>query len=401
MNSICLYFEVHQPFRLRPYSVFEIGNNPFYLDQDKNHQIMRKVGDKCYLPTTRLLLELIEHYRGDFRITFSVTGTAMEQFRHWYPEVMDQFKRLADTGQVEFLAETYYHSLASLYSRQEFHKQIHKHVELMQSELGVTPRAFRNTELIFSNQVAALVSEMGYKTILMEGADHLLGERSPNHVYRHAHHPELRCMLKNYRLSDDIAFRFSDRNWSEYPLSADKFSRWIHSHAGSGETFNLFMDFETFGEHQWADSGIFDFLRFMPEAIMKHPDFAFRTVSEAAQRHPVRDTVESDHPISWADTERDISAWTGNALQQQAINAIYELEEQVYASQVPELIDIYGKLQTSDHFYYMCTKYFNDGDVHKYFSPYQTPHDAYIYYMNVLHDFRQMLDTKSWKNDVA
>lgn len=391
MISVCFYFEVHQPFRLRPYNFFQIGKDPFYLDDEKNYQVVRKVGDKCYLPTTRLLRHLIQEFGEDFKVSFSVSGLAMEQFRNWYPEVLDEFKRLADTGCVEFLSETYYHSLAALYSEKEFERQVLMHKELMQKELGVTPTAFRNTELIYSNQVANLVRNLGFKTMLMEGVDRILDWRSPNFVYNAKYEPDLKLLLKNYKLSDDIAFRFSEKSWKEYPLSADKFSRWAHSVAGNGETINLFMDFETFGEHQWADSGIFAFLRHLPAEIRKHPDFHFRTVSEVSERYPSRGDIDTHEPVSWADMERDLSAWLGNSMQRQAIEAIYEIEDEVLASGNPDLLDVFGKLQTSDHFYYMCTKYFNDGDVHKYFSPYDSPYDAYIYYMNVLQDFRQRL----------
>lgn len=392
MPSINFYFEVHQPYRIKPYSFFHIGNDPFYLDDEKNQAIVRKVGDKCYMPTTNILLELIHKYKDKFKVSFSISGVAIEQFRNWYPEVLDNFKKLADTGQVEFLAETYYHSLSSLISESEFRKQVQMHVETIQKEFGQTPTAFRNTELIYSNHVAWLAHSSGFKAILLEGADKILNWRSPNFIYRPKHTPDIKCLLKNYKLSDDIAFRFSEKSWVEHPVTADKYSRWLHNIAGDGQVINLFMDFETFGEHQWEDSGIFEFLRDLPGQVFRHPDFEFITVSEAAAKYDAVGEIETDAPVSWADIERDVSAWLGNSMQNEAFHALYELEDQINRINQPTFTDIFRKLQTSDHFYYMCTKFFNDGDVHKYFSPYFSPYDAYIYYMNVLQDLRQRLN---------
>ncbi|TGM86757.1 glycoside hydrolase family 57 protein [Leptospira licerasiae] len=391
MISVCFYFEVHQPFRLKPYDFFRIGKDHSYFDDEKNKQVLRKVSDKCYIPTTNLLLDLIREFKEDFQVSFSISGTAIEQFKLWYPEVLDQFKKLADTGCVEFLSETYYHSLSSLYSEKEFARQVLKHRKTIRKELGILPQAFRNTELIYSNQIAHLVRKMGYTLMLMEGVDRLLGWRSPNFMYQSKSEPGLKLLTKNYRLSDDIAFRFSEKTWSDFPLSADKFSNWVHSLAGSGTFVNLFMDFETFGEHQWAESGVFEFLKHLPSAINKHPDFKFRTVSCAAERNHSLGEIDTDDPVSWADMERDLSAWLGNSMQKQAVEALYALEDRVHAMGDEEILDTFGKLQTSDHFYYMCTKYFNDGDVHKYFSPYGSPYEAYVYFMNVLQDFKQRI----------
>jgi len=334
---------------------------------------------------------LIKKYGADFRVTFSVSGTAIDQFRAYSPETLQSFQRLADTGQVEFLNETYYHSLSSLFSEREFRAQVQKHGQLMREEFGYSPVSFRNTELIYSNHIAWLAKDMGFQAILLEGTEKILDWRSPNYIYRPEFTPGIKCLLKNYRLSDDVAFRFSDRNWKDWPLSAEKFANWAHQVAGDGVTVNLFMDYETFGEHQWEDSGIFNFLRDLPRHILRHPDFSFRTVTQVARANEAVGTVDSREPISWADLERDLSAWMGNSMQREALNAIYELEEPVYASQNPDYLEIFRKLQTSDHFYYMSTKYWSDGDVHKYFSPYATPHDAYIYYMNAVHDFRERL----------
>jgi alpha-amylase len=392
MTSVCFYFQVHQPFRIKPFHFFDIGEGQDYNDDDKNRAIMRKVGEKCYIPTTDILYELTQKFKGKFKVSFSLSGIFIDQARLWYPEVLDNFKRLADTGQVEFLSETYYHSLSSLISENEFHEQVKRHADLIQKEFGQKPTVFRNTELIFSNHIAWLTNKMGFKGMLLEGSEKVLGWRQPNYVYKAKYVPELKLLLKNYKLSDDIAFRFSEKSWKEFPLTTEKFSHWVHNIAGDGNVVNLFMDFETFGEHQWADSGIFEFLRHLPEQIYKHPDFEFATLSEAIGKYEPVGEIDTHDPISWADIERDLSAWLGNNMQNEAFRAIYDLEKKVYATKDAELLETFRRLQTSDHFYYMCTKYFNDGDVHKYFNPFDSPYDAYIYYMNILQDFRQKID---------
>ncbi len=383
MASICFYFQVHQPPRLRHYTVFDKDDQ--YFDNYRNVSICRKVANKCYLPANRLLLDMIRRYDGRFKIAYSITGVLLEQFLSSSPEVMSTFDALAETGCVEFLAETYYHSLSFLYSRDEFIEQVNKHSEAIEYFFGQKPRVFRNTELIYNNDLAALVESIGgFDAILSEGADHILGFRSPNFVYRPRGCNKLKLLLKNYSLSDDIAFRFSDRNWSEWPLTADKFAGWINRVNGNGNVVNLFMDYETFGEHQWEDTGIFDFMRHLPAEILKHPDNNFKTPSEVVQSYEPVDTVDVPHLISWADTERDISAWLGNAMQSNAIHELYQLEKKIKKTGSEKIIADWRKLQTSDHFYYMCTKYFADGDVHKYFNPYDSPYDSYINFMNVL-----------------
>ncbi len=390
MISICFYFEVHQPFRLRKYGFFDLGNSN-YFDDEANARIAEKVANKCYRPTTSLLYELVRRHGDQFRFTFSVTGTAIEQFKRWTPDVMDLFRALAETGRVEFLAETYYHSLASLFSESEFRHQVRMHSDLMYNEFGVRPTSFRNTELIYNNHIAYLAEDMGFSAILCEGAERLLGWRSPNYLYRPRYSPRIKAFLKNYRLSDDIAFRFSDRGWLEFPLTTEKFASWLHNVAGNGNVVNLFMDYETFGEHQWEDTGIFKFLDALPNALLRHRDFRFSTVTEAArQREPVGE-IDTDQAVSWADMERDLSAWLGNSMQREAAASIYELERDVKEINDPDMLDDWRKLQTSDHFYYMSTKFWNDGDVHKYFSPYGTPHEAYVYFMNVLQDLRNRI----------
>lgn len=388
MISVCFYFEVHQPFRLRHYNFFDIGQDS-YFDEHKNREVLIKVANKCYLPMTRQLLHMAREHQGDFRFTFSLTGTLVEQLRRWAPEVLDLYRALADTGAAEFLAETYYHSLAGIYSEAEFREQVKMHMKLMKDEFGVVPTSFRNTELIFNNHIAWMAADMGFRAILTEGTDRILGWRSPNFVYVPRYSPQIRAFLKNYRLSDDIAFRFSERGWSEWPLTVEKFAPWVHNVAGNGNLVNLFMDYETFGEHQWEDTGIFNFMQRLPEAIWRHGDFKFRTITEAARKHEAVGEIETDHPISWADMERDLSAWTGNSMQREALQCIYELEEPIKRIGDQAMLDNWRKLLTSDHFYYMSTKFWQDGDVHKYFSPYGTPHEAYVYFMNCLEDLRQ------------
>ncbi|MEK7993500.1 MAG: glycoside hydrolase family 57 protein [Planctomycetota bacterium] len=383
MPSVCFYFQVHQPVRLRHYTVFD--RNDEYFDDHKNGAICRKVAHKCYLPANRLLLDIIRRFHGRFRIAYSVTGVLLEQFERYAPEVMSTFDALAQTGCVEFLAETYYHSLSFLYSREEFVEQINKHVDAINYFFHQKPRVFRNTELIYNNDLAALIeSTNSFDAIITEGADHILGGRSPNFVYQPKGCNKLKLLLKNYSLSDDIAFRFSNRDWAQWPLTADKFAHWVSKVNGNGTVVNLFMDYETFGEHQWEDTGIFDFMRHLPEEILKHPDNSFKTPSEVVQSYGSAGVIDVPHIISWADTERDLSAWLGNAMQSNAIHELYRIEKKVKTTNNEKIISDWRKLQASDHFYYMCTKYFADGDVHKYFNPYDSPYDSYINFMNVL-----------------
>ncbi|MEJ2701119.1 MAG: glycoside hydrolase family 57 protein [Sedimentisphaerales bacterium] len=383
MPSVCFYFQVHQPVRLRHYTVFDKHDQ--YFDDYQNGAICRKVANKCYLPANRLLLDLVRQHQGKFRIAYSITGVLLEQFQRYTPEVLSTFDALAETGCVEFLAETYYHSLSFLYSRDEFIEQISKHIDTIQYFFGQKPRVFRNTELIYNNDLAALIESMDcFDAILTEGADHILGYRSPNFVYQPKSCDKLKLLLKNYSLSDDIAFRFSNRHWPQWPLTAEKFAQWIHNVNGNGNVVNLFMDYETFGEHQWEDTGIFDFIRQLPQEILRHPDNDFKTPSEVVKCYDSVDTVNVPHIISWADTERDLSAWLGNPMQSSAIHELYRLEKRIKDTKNESIISDWRKLQASDHFYYMCTKYFSDGDVHKYFNPYDSPYDSYINFMNVL-----------------
>jgi alpha-amylase len=386
MASVVFYFQVHQPFRLRRYTIFD--SEPSYFDEYRNEEICHKVANKCYLPANKVMLDLIREHEGRFRISYSLTGTVIEQFQRWMPEVMDSFHRLAETGCVEFIAETCYHSLAFLYNRDEFIAQTTQHKQFMQDLFGQTPRIFRNTELTYNNDVAKVVEDMGFDAILTEGADYILGYRSPNFIYNPPNCANLRMLLKNYRLSDDIAFRFSNRGWKEWPLKAETFAQWVDQINGNGYVCNLFMDYETFGEHQWADTGIFEFLRALPGQVMANGKNDFLTVSEAVGKYPTVGEIDVPHMISWADTERDLSAWLGNSMQANALHDVYALTDEVLATDDEVLISDWRKLQTSDHFYYMCTKWFADGDVHKYFNPYESPYDAYINYMNILDSVR-------------
>jgi alpha-amylase len=383
MASVCFYFQVHQPFRLGHYTVFDSHNN--YFDDSKNAQICKKVAEKCYLPSNLLFLDLIRKYQGRFKISYSITGVLLEQLQLYAPQVLETFQELADTGCVEFLGETYYHSLSFLYSQKEFVEQIKKHTRIIQKLFGRKPRIFRNTELIYNNSLAGLIEQMGcFDGIITEGADRVLGFRSPNFVYHPVNSKRLKLLLKNYRLSDDIAFRFSNQSWSQWPLKADKFAGWVNAVNGCGNVVNIFMDYETFGEHQWESTGIFDFMQHLPGEILKHPDNDFKTPCEVVDSYPAVDAIDVPYTISWADVERDISAWRGNPMQENALAELYKLEKIVMQTHDPEIIDDWRKLQTSDHFYYMCTKYFADGDVHKYFNPYDSPYDSYINFMNVL-----------------
>jgi alpha-amylase len=387
MPSVCFYFQVHQPHRLRPYSFFEVGKSPFYLDSSKNAEIMRKVATKCYLPANQKILELIKRHQGRFKVSYSISGVAIEQMKQFSPETLDSFVELAKTGCVEFLAETYYHSLSSVYDPAEFRIQVAQQFKLIEELFGQTPRVFRNTELIYSDAIGKLVADLGFRAMLAEGADDILGWRSPHFVYD-AIAPGLKLLLKSYRLSDDIAFRFSNQSWESYPLTADKFASWVHRVSGNGDTVNLFMDYETFGEHQWASTGIFEFLDYLPQAILNHPDWDFKTPSEVLDSYPSVSRLSVERLTSWADIQRDLSAWQGNQMQQSALHEIYSIGQEIRSLADPALLDIWRKLQTSDHFYYMCTKWFADGDVHAYFSPYDSPYDAFINFMNVLKDLR-------------
>jgi alpha-amylase len=396
-KAIVLYLHVHQPYRVRHYTVFDTGKSHDYFDapydeKTSNERILKKVAEKSYLPTNEYLLKLLNENEG-FKLSLSITGTVIEQLEKWCPEALASFKALTDTGRVEIVGETYHHSLAFFYAKGEFEMQVNMHKAKVQEVFGQTPQVFRNTELAYNNDLAYWADQSGYKGILAEGWDPILGWRSPNFVYRPSFTNNIRLLMKNYKLSDDIAFRFGDSEWPEYPLTADKFSHWI-SEDPNGQNFNLFMDYETFGEHQWGESGIFGFLEHLPKEWLKTPDHKFMTVSEVIDTYESAGMVDVPHTVTWADTERDLSAWLGNAMQTGSIKALYDLENKVLATNDWALIEDWRRLQTSDHFYYMCTKWFNDGDIHAYFSPYDTPYEAYINYMNAFRDLNFRLAEK-------
>ena len=403
MKSVCFYFQVHQPYRVKRYRIFDVGNDAEYFNARKS-----------YIPTTQLLLELLRRHP-EMRISFSFSGVALEQLERHAPEVIELFKQIIDTGRAEVLGETYYHTLAFFYSPAEFESQVTKHRDIIRrlfgarplrfrpsyfpftepsaevdmaciSCKGARPRVFRNTELSYRNDLGEWADRAGYTGVIAEGWDPILGWRSPNYVYKPKGAANARLLLKNYRLSDDVAFRFSSRDWSEWPLTSEKFAAWIGS--AEGDTVNLFMDYETFGEHQWEETGIFNFLEKLPEELAKNPGLDFKTPSEVIATYEPRDEVDMPHIVTWADTDRDLTAWTGNPMQKAAIENIYALENDVHLANDAKLLEDWRKLQTSDHFYYMCTKWFADGDVHAYFSPYESPYDAYIAYMNALSDLR-------------
>lgn len=395
-RGIVLYLHVHQPFRVRKYSVFDTGDahdyfdEPIYETDRNNEQVFRKVADKSYRPMNNLLQQLLEKHP-DFRVSLSITGTFIEQAERWAPDVLDSFRRLVETGRVEIVAETYYHSLAFFYSRSEFERQVEAHKAKIRELFGVETSVFRNTELAYNNDLAHWADGYGFKGILAEGWDPVLEWRSPNHVYRPAGTQNISLLLKNYRLSDDLAFRFSNKAWSEWPLTADKYNQWALEAINDDSLINLFMDYETFGEHQWADTGIFDFFEHFVGTWLENSDNTFYTVSEAVDTHPPVAELSMPNTVTWADTERDLTAWLGNSMQQEALRHLYALEGDIIRSGDLQLISDWRNLQTSDHVYYMCTKWFTDGDVHAYFSPYESPYDAFLYFMNAVRDVRWRL----------
>ncbi len=394
MPSACIYFEVHQPMRLNRFSVFNIGeeNSPLsrYFDSKLNQEIFEKVARKCYLPTNNMLINLINEFDGKFRVSFSLTGTFVEYCEQFMPEVLDSFKELFRTGAVDFIEETYFHSLSSLYDDlSEFEEQVKMHQMMINRIFGYKPKVFRNTEAIYDNRIAKKVEEMGYKGIITEGTEKILGWRSPNYLYKSSN-ANMKVLLRNYTLSDDVGFRFSARHWPGYPLTADKYARWM-SHC-EGDLVNLFMDYETFGEHQWTETGIFDFLSHLPGEILKHQNLDFVTVSEAIERYQPTGEIDVPWAISWADADRDVSTWLGNDMQIACFNELKNMREKIKERGSPALLHTWRLLQTSDHLYYVSTKGLEDGDVHAYFNHYDTPYDGFINYMNVLQDLKQKLD---------
>lgn len=381
--------------RLNRFSVFNIGStdSPYdYFDKTLNHKIFDKVARKCYLPTNNLLLDLIDQYDGKFKVSFSMTGTFVEYCQEHMPEIIDSFRHLIDTGSVSFIEETYFHSLSGLYDDlTEFKEQVMMHNHLMKDLFNYSPKVFRNTEAIYDNRIAKTVADMGYKGIITEGAKKILDWRSPNYLYKSLN-ADLKVLLRHYSLSDDVGFRFSAQGWPGYPLTADKYANWIAQ--DQGDLINLFMDYETFGEHQWVETGIFDFLRHLPEYVLNYDHLDFVTVNDAVERYDTVDTIDVPWAISWADEDRDVSTWLGNEMQHACFRELQDLGLILKKKKDPRLVDAWRKLQTSDHLYYISTKGFEDGNVHQYFSHYDNPYDGFINYMNILQDFKQNLSTE-------
>ena len=392
MRSVCFFFQVHQPYRLRTYRFFDIGENHHYYDEYLNRSIINRVAERCYIPMNKLLMGLIKVYGKKFKVSLSITGSAIDQMQQYAPAALRSFQELVATGNVELVAETYAHTLASLKNEDEFKLQVTKHCDKVEAVFGQRPTTFSNTEMIYDDEIGKSVAEMGFKVMLTEGAKHILGWKSPNYLYCNAINPRLKVLLRNFRMSDDIAFRFSERKWSEWPLTADKFAFWLKKVGDNQETVNLFLDYETFGEHQWSSTGIFDFMNALPAAIFKQTDFIFSTPSEVANNLQPISAIHVPQPISWADEERDTTAWLGNDLQDEAFESLYSLSEKIKLVDDPSILRDWQYLQTSDHFYYMCTKWFTDGEVHKYFNPYPSPYEAFMNYMNVLSDLMIRID---------
>jgi len=387
--NICLYLHTHQPRRLKKFSVFDIGNHGDYFDHENNRRILEKVARKSYLPANRMFLDLIRKSRGRFKLSLSVTGILLEQLEAEFPEVLKSFRDLVETGCCELVSETYYHSLASVYSADEFRHQVALQNNALEKHFDFAPKFFRNTELVYNNNIAAMVEQMGFSGMLAEGWDEILQWRSPNFLYK-AKNGSLRLLARNYKLSDDIGFRFSNREWKEWPLTAEKYAEWVNLlNIDSGaQTLNLFMDYETFGEHQWEETGIFKFFKALFWKISENPRNRFVLPSRLIEEIQPVGELDFHRLVSWADMERDLSAWNGNKMQQAALENTYALENTIKETKDEALLDEWRKLQTSDHFYYMCTKWFSDGDVHKYFNPYESPYESFIAFMNIHNDLK-------------
>jgi len=392
MPGVCLYFQVHQPYRIKRYTYFDIGSGETYFDEHRNRSIMERVAAECYLPANRCLLDLIQRHEGRFKVAFSISGTALEQMKLYAPKALESFRELAATGAVEFLGETYYHSLAMLYGDREYREQVRKHSQVIQSEFGKKPRVLRNTELIYSDDLGARVTDLGFDGVLAEGVDDVLGWRSPNFVYV-VPGQSTRIVLKNHRLSDDIAFRFSRIiSGDSVSLKASDFANSLHALTGNSSLVGLFLDYETFGEHHKRGTGIFEFLSSLPGCVLAHPEWEFLTPSESVARENPAGDLSFPRVTSWADTARDASAWCGNRMQACALERVFNWREfcgarEIYSDSMASVREVWRRLQASDHFYYMSTKGANDGEVHSYFSPFESPYEAFIAYMNVLKDF--------------
>lgn len=398
MIDIVFYFQAHQPYRLRKWKPGDRIRRGDYFDEPLNRFVAERVAERCYVPMNKLLLDAIERTDGQFRCAFSLSGTLIEQLRDWVPDALDTFVELAESGNVEFLCETSQHSLAAVADLDEFEAQVEVQRATVTDLFG-EPTSFRDTELILDNTICRKVEELGFDCILGEGADRLLRWRSPQVPYRPKGCRRLRLLLRSYSLSDDIAFRFSNRKWPGYPLFADTYATWLHEVPSPAQFVGLFMDYETFGEHQSSETGILEFMRHLPELVLQEPGFRFRTPAQvAAERAPA---AELDIPtfVSWADEERNLTAWLGNPMQNAAHEAIYALRASVYAvaDERPDLLAAWRRLTTSDHVYYVATKHHSDAEVHDYFSPYDSPHAAFVTIMTAVDDLAAEVDRASTK----
>lgn len=390
-KDVVLYFQVHQPYRIKPYSIFEVArDHDYFTDNDHtNQRIFEKVANKSYRPMNKLVLKLLKE-QPKFKVSYSLSGVFLEQAQMWAPDLIEDFRQMVQTGKVELLAETYYHSLAYFFNQDEFEAQVIKHTTLMEDLFGVTPKAFRGTELTYDNNLGKWAQNNGFNTVLAEGWDKNLGWRSPNYVYK-APETNTSLLLRNYKLSDDIAFRFSNTNWYEFPLTAEKYINWANQALDDRDVLSLFMDYETFGEHHWKETGIFKFFEKFVIGWCQLPRHGFLTVSEATTEYQPVDDIDVPQAISWADSKRDLSAWLGNSMQHQAAKALYDQSEELINSNDSSLKEDWRKLQTSDNLYYLFTSTDADGQVHDYFSPHSTPYDAFLYYMNALRDINARL----------
>ncbi len=383
MKSICLYFQIHQPFRLKRYRFFDIGKDHYYYDDFANDDVITRIARNSYLPVVESMKEMIEASNGQFKAAFSISGVALEQLEMYVPELIDALKSLAQTGCVEFLSETYSHSLSSLSEVEEFRAQVKAHDEKIYTLFGQKPKVFRNTELIYSDEIAGMIAGMGFKGVITEGAKHILGWKSPNYLYNSMAAPKLKMLLRNEKFTDDIARRFSDYEWSEYPLTAEKFIKWVSETPAEEPIVNIFMNCEALGEGNLRESGIFDFFKALPR-FAAEAGIGFITPSEAVSKLRPVDALSVPYPMSWTDEARDVSTWLGNRLQNEAFHKLYALAERVRMCDDRRIKQDWNYLQASDHFFFMSTKY---GAGKSSYSPYETPFDAFINYMNVLSDF--------------
>ncbi|MBF0575229.1 glycoside hydrolase family 57 protein [Dysgonomonas sp. GY617] len=385
-KTLCFYFQIHLPFQLRRYRFFDIGNSHQYYDEFNIRNYLNKIVEQCYLPMNKVLLDIIKEHGSKFKVAFSITGETIEQLEQYAPQVLDSFKELAATGSVEFICETYAHSLAFLKDEKELERQLKKQAATIKKYFNQEPVTARLTGLMYSDQIGERVANLGFKAIVTEGAKHVLGWKSPNYVYSNVNNPDLNVLLRNFHLSDDIAYRFSDRSWSEWPVTSEKFVNWLDVVNENEEVVNLFMDYITFGNRHSRATGIFEFMRYLPKEVFSHDKFEFLTPSEVIKKHKPVGPVHVPYPISWSEEERDLSIWLGNDLQNDAFTSLCDLGEKVRFVDDASLTQDWERLQDSDHYYYMCTKWMSDAASRRFKSVYSSPYDAYINYMNVLSD---------------